>query len=77
MTLKVVALPVGDKSAALEVVESLRRAVESGQIKAFACAGIEPDHCTRMWSSCTLPTTRLEMIGAITSLQHCYIAGED
>lgn len=76
MTLKVVALPLGDKSAALEIVESLRQAVESGQIKAFACVGIEPDHSARMWSACTLPTTRLEMIGAITSLQHSYIDGD-
>lgn len=65
---------VVDKSDALDVIDSLRAAIESGQIKAFACVGIEPDHNTRMWSSSTAMTSRLEMIGAMTHLLHCYEA---
>lgn len=76
MSCKVLSLaqPVVDMADALDVLDDLRRAVESGQIKAFACVGIEPDHCTRMWSSSTKPTTRLELIGAMAQLQYCYQA---
>lgn len=68
------AAPVVDMKDALETLDSLRRAVESGQIKAFACVGIEPDHTTRVWSSTTLRTTRLEMIGAMAQLQYSFQA---
>lgn len=61
-----------EAKAALEVLESLRLAIVSGQIKAFAAVGIEPDHCTRMWSAQVQPTTKLEMIGAMTTLLHNY-----
>lgn len=64
--------PVQDKTEALAVIDNLRAAVESGEIKAFACVGIEPDHCTQAWSSCTQHTTRLEMIGAMYHLLHSY-----
>lgn len=76
MTGKVLSLaqPVVDMKDALETLDSLRAAVESGQIKAFACVGIEPDHTTRMWSSTTTPTTRLEMIGAMAQLLYCFQA---
>ena len=67
-----IAPKVVDKSDALEVLDSLRAAIEDGQIKAFACVGIEPDNCTRMWSSSTEPTSRLEMIGAMYHMLHCY-----
>lgn len=64
--------PVQDKSEALAVIDSLRAAVESGEIKAFACVGIEPDQSTKMWASCTRRTTRLEMIGAMFHMLHSY-----
>lgn len=64
--------PVHDKSEALVVIDSLRAAVESGEIKAFACVGIEPNHNTQMWASSTQPTTRLELIGAMHHLLHSY-----
>lgn len=64
--------PVQDKSDALAVIDSLRAAVESGEIKAFACVGIEPDHSTKAWQACTQQTTRLEMIGAMYHLLHSY-----
>lgn len=60
------------KAEALETLESLREAVESGQLVAFACVGIEPDDATRMWSSCTQPVTRLRLIGAMASMLHSY-----
>ena len=76
MTVKVLSMvqPVVDVAAALEVLEDLRGAIERGEIKAFAAVGIEPDHCTRMWSSSTRPTTRLEMQGAMAYLLYCYQA---
>lgn len=64
--------PAHDKSEALAVIDSLRVAVESGEIKAFACVGIEPSHNTQMWASSTQPTTRLELIGAMHHLLHSY-----
>lgn len=64
--------PVQDKADALAVLDGLRAAIESGEIKAFACVGIEPDHCTRMWSSSVQATTRLELIGAMYHMLHCY-----
>lgn len=66
--------PVQDKTEALAVVDSLRAAVESGEIKAFACVGIEHGHNTQMWASSTKPTTQLELIGAMYHLLHSYEA---
>ena len=62
--------PVVDKTEALEVIDDLRAAVERGEVKAFACVAIAPDHSTRMWRSCTRPTTFLEIIGAAYHLLH-------
>ena len=70
--MKAIPLPVVDKTAALEVLDTLRKAVEDGEIVAFCAVGIEPDDCTRMWSSSVKPVTRLRMIGALTNLMHCY-----
>jgi hypothetical protein len=56
------------KEDALAVIDSLRKAVEEGQIVAFAAVGIEPDDCTRMWCASVKKTTRLKMAGAITTL---------
>ncbi|AKJ28836.1 hypothetical protein [Caldimonas brevitalea] len=69
------AQPVVDKTEALAVLESLRDAVERGEIKAFACVGLASDHSTRMWSATVTKTTRLELIGAMTHMLHCYEAG--
>lgn len=65
--------PPESKEDALAIIDSLRKAVEEGQIIAFATVGIEPDDCTKMWASTIKKTTRLKMIGAITQLQHSYI----
>ena len=74
MTAKLLSLkqPEMDTSQALAIIDSLREAVESCQIKAFACVGISKDHCTSEWMASTAPTTRLEMIGAMAHHLHCY-----
>lgn len=74
--MKIIPLEASNKSDALEVIDTLRAAVESGEIVAFACVGIEPDDCTRMWSSATKKVTRLRMMGAMYNLLHHYTNGE-
>jgi D-Tyr-tRNAtyr deacylase len=71
--MKVVPLTTDDKSTALEVLDTLRSAIEKGEVVAFCAVGIEPDDCTRMWASSTKKVTRLRMIGALTHLTHSYI----
>lgn len=68
--------PLFDKSETLKIIDSLRAAVESGQIKSFAAVGIEPDGNTLLWTSCVQHTTRLEVIGAIAHLLTQYSTGE-
>jgi hypothetical protein len=65
-----------DIAQAIKVIDDLRARVESGEVKAFAAVGITPEHETMMWASCTKKTTRLEMMGAISNLQHCYNHGD-
>jgi hypothetical protein len=73
MTPKLVTLDkTPNKQVALEVIESLRLAIENGEIVAFAAVGIEEDDCTRMWSSSTRPVTRLRMMGAMYNLLHTF-----
>lgn len=75
-TFNVVSLDkISNKEDALAVIDDLRRRVEAGDIKAFACVGITPDHQTLGWSSCTSMTTRLEVLGAISDLHHQYAGG--
>lgn len=69
-------LPTSTKEDALAVIDDLRVAVESGEIIAFAAVGVEPDDCTKMWSTSTRPVTRLRMMGAIHNLLHSYTNGE-
>lgn len=66
--MKLVNLPVDDKSDALEVLDDLRAKIESGEIKAFAAVGIAQDHTTYRWQSTTKPTTKLEILGAAVHL---------
>lgn len=55
------------KKDALEVLETLRVAVEAGEIVAFAAVGIEVDDTTRAWA-CANGKTRLQLLGAISNL---------
>lgn len=68
--------PLVDSSTALGVIDDLRESQESGKIKAFICVGITTDHETIMWAGASKPTTRLEILGAISNLQHNYLCGE-
>jgi predicted sulfurtransferase len=58
-----------DLKDALETIDDLRKAVESGQVVAFCAVGIEPDDTTIGWCSCTENVTRLRLMGAVASLQ--------
>lgn len=60
------------KEDALQVVESLRKAIENEEIVAFAAVGITPDDETSLWAASTKRITRLKMIGAIATLQNGY-----
>lgn len=66
-----------DVAGALEVLDSLREAVKSGDIKAFACVGISRDHETLAWLSSTTRTTRLEFYGGISWLLNGLMNGDD
>ncbi len=63
---------VVDKSRALEVLDSLRAMVASGEVVAFAAVGIEPDDCTRYWQASTAGTSNLRVMGALYSLLHSF-----
>jgi len=74
--LRVIQLPTDSKEEALNVIDGLRQAVEAGEIVAFATVGIEPDDCTRMWSSTVKPVTRLRMMGAMYNLLAHFQTGD-
>lgn len=65
-----------DKADMLEVLDSLRSSIESGELVAFAAVGIEPGDETRMWFASRQNVTRLRALGAIANLQHWFAAGE-
>lgn len=64
-----------DKQRALDVLDDLRKKIESGQVIAFAAVGIEPDDSTLFWTAATLGVSRLRLLGAMAHLQHCYHDG--
>ncbi len=66
--LRAIPLPCASKDKALEIIDSLKEAIESGQIIAFAAVGIEPGDETRSWMATTKPVTRLRMMGAMYHL---------
>lgn len=74
MTASVLALApkVIDRADALEVLDSLKAAVEKGEIIAFAVVGLEEDDTTRMWSAAIRGVSRLRMLGGIYTLLHNY-----
>lgn len=75
MTLIPLKKPPPDSASAMEVLDDLRKQVESGQIIAFAVVGIEPDDTTMSWLSSTQTVTRLRMMGALQSLVTWYNNG--
>jgi len=64
-----------DTQEALEVLGDLREAIASGKIKAFVAVGIDDEHTVYGFSASTKHTTRLEMMGAMMSLQFSYVEG--
>lgn len=58
------------KQQLLDVIDSLREAVASGRVVAFAAVAIEPDNTTAQWSGCTHGVTNLRLIGAVARLLH-------
>lgn len=63
-----------DLADALEMVERLKDAVITRKIKAFVGVSITDDHGTGLWLTATGKTTRLEIIGALSWLNHIYMA---
>lgn len=63
-----------DLTEALEMVERLREAVSTRKIKAFVGVSLTEDHGTGLWLTATGKTTRLEIIGALSWLNHIYMA---
>lgn len=72
---KITAIPLNNaptKQDALDVVESLKQAIESGQLVAFAAVGIEENDNTSIWCFSTRPVSRLRMLGAMHHMLHSY-----
>lgn len=70
--MKIVQFSNTDTTAALGVLDDLRRRVAEGSVVAFAAVGIEADDTTRGWTSCTRHVSRLRMMGAIASMEQSY-----
>lgn len=76
VVMKLLTLPAQtNKKDALEVLESLKKAIEDGEIIAFGCVGISEDDNTSLWSSSVKPVSRLRMIGAMNHMLHSYEDG--
>ena len=56
----------------LEIIESLRESIASGETVAFAAVGITPEGTTFHWIGSARVTLPLTMLGAIAGLQHVY-----
>jgi hypothetical protein len=67
--------PVEDRSNLLEVLESLRRAIEAGEVDAFVAVALSKTDVTLGYSASIGGVTRLRMMGALASLTHEYHNG--
>jgi hypothetical protein len=66
----VVELPTAEyKQTALEVIDSLKEAVEEGRVVAFTCVGISDDDSTFMYQASVKRFTKLRMMGAVSRLE--------
>lgn len=61
---------------ALAMIERLKEAIISRKIKAFVGVSLAEDHGTGLWLTATGKTTRLEIIGALSWLNHIYMAAK-
>lgn len=60
----------------LEVLDIIRQKALSGEIVAFTAAAIGPGDDTYAYAASSERKTRLQMMGAIAHLQHCYHCGD-
>lgn len=68
--MQVVELKVNNTKEALDVIDALRKKVESGEICAFAAVGIDRNDGTTAWMASTMTVSKLRMVGAI---QHLFL----
>lgn len=54
--------------SALEILDMLRADIASGKLKAFVAIGITDDHETYRYQSHVRSTTKLEMLGAASTI---------
>ena len=66
----------GSKQQALEVLDDLRAAVESGEVVAFLAAAVTPTDEVLTYSATTRGVSRLRMIGAMTCTIAAMTSGE-
>lgn len=60
----------------LEVLDTMRQKALSGEIVAFTAAAIGPGDEILVYAASSERKTRLQMMGAIAHLQHCYHCGD-
>lgn len=61
--------PQRDIEGALEVLESMKQAIISGEIVAFTAAGVSSDDDIVLWCGSTEGISKLRMIGALSILK--------
>ena len=64
-----------DKTNMLDVLDSLRKQIDDGEIVAFVAAGLDSADNSFGWASSVGGVTRLRMMGAIANLQYQYQSG--
>lgn len=60
----------------LEVLDAMREKALSGEIVAFTAAAIGPGDEILAYAASSQRKSRLQMMGAIAHLQHCYHCGD-
>lgn len=62
-----------DRSAMLETLDSLRKAVEAGEVTCFVAVGISPNDDSRVWMSNSPPAkSGLQVFGAVSLLYQTF-----
>lgn len=68
--MKIVELPITSKKEALECLDGLRKAIESGEVCMFVAVGVADNDETLLYQATTKNVTRLRLIGAAANLWH-------
>ena len=66
-----------DRESALRTLDDLREHIADGRVIAFAAVGIEPNGDTRRWTAATDHCSKLQVIGAMYHMLHCYEMDDD